>query len=51
MDCIIRSNADNEAVGSCMVKFTQSNAVGYMRLAFRAAIGNYMGRVKEFVMF
>jgi hypothetical protein len=48
--CVIRSNADNEAVKSGMVELTQSNAVGYVRLAFRAAIRNYMGCVKEFVM-
>jgi len=47
---VIGSNADNETVESGMVKFTQSNVVGNVGLAFRVAIGNYMGSVKEFVV-
>jgi hypothetical protein len=33
-----------------MVELTQCNAVRNVWFTFRTAIGNYMGRVKEFVV-
>jgi hypothetical protein len=50
VDCVIRSNANNEAVKSGMVELTQCNAVGYVGLALGTAIGNDMGSVKELVV-